>query len=64
MIDIISASSAAGALAFKACGAGGGGCMIIVHRPEDTAEIRKAVESAGGLILEYRIATMPELKTV
>ncbi|MBI5569209.1 MAG: hypothetical protein HY914_04610 [Desulfomonile tiedjei] len=52
---MMSAASAAGALASKVCGAGGGGCMITFADPPDRAAVEKAIEGAGGTVLPYRV---------
>ncbi len=41
----------AGAAGAKACGAGAGGCMLFVVRPNAAATVRAAVEAAGGTVL-------------
>jgi len=53
---LIAAASEAGAIASKACGAGGGGCLVIATSPERSTHVQSAVEEAGGSILKYHIA--------
>ena len=53
--SIIAATRAAGALANKICGAGGGGCMITLTLPEHRAAVEKAIAEAGGSLLSFRI---------
>ena len=52
---IMSAASAAGGLASKICGAGGGGCMITLVDPSERAAVEKAIEHAGGRVLPCQI---------
>lgn len=46
----------AGAQAIKVCGAGGGGCFICIAREERSREVREAIESKGGRILEFEFS--------
>lgn len=50
--------AAAGAIAFKACGAGGGGSVLIWHQPEHAAAIADALQSStqGGFVLPRGVA--------
>lgn len=52
---LMAAASAAGALAGKICGAGGGGCMISACRPEDRDAVSAALATAGATVLPLRI---------
>jgi D-glycero-alpha-D-manno-heptose-7-phosphate kinase len=52
---IIESAEKAGALASKICGAGGGGCMITVIRPEDRQKVSAAIEAADGQVLQYAV---------
>jgi D-glycero-alpha-D-manno-heptose-7-phosphate kinase len=54
---IIAAAEAAGALASKICGAGGGGCMITAAEPEDVPAVRAALAAAGAQVLPARLVT-------
>ncbi len=45
---LIWAAKNAGALGAKLTGAGGGGCMIALTRPEDQAKVAEAIRKAGG----------------
>lgn len=47
LTDIERAATAAGATAFKACGAGGGGSVLLWHNPETRSEIVAALEAAA-----------------
>ena len=54
---IIAAAEAAGALASKICGAGGGGCMITAAEPKDVPAVRAALAAAGAQVLPARLVT-------
>ena len=45
----------AGAYGGKVCGAGGGGCLFCIAPPEDVLAIRKAIQAAGGRLLDCQI---------
>jgi len=53
MEKMIESAEAAGAIASKACGAGGGGCMIFVVEKGRRDSVAKALENAGAKILNY-----------
>jgi D-glycero-alpha-D-manno-heptose-7-phosphate kinase len=56
MIDrIIDSSRRKGALAGKVCGAGGGGCLILLIEPDAREKVEKAVLDAGGQLLPMQI---------
>src|SRR6202022_3164492 len=42
----------AGALAAKACGAGGGGCVVFLVAPEAQRSVMVALRAAGGLVID------------
>ena len=44
----------AGALAVKACGAGGGGTVVAMTEPERRTEVMAAATAAGGQVLDVR----------
>lgn len=52
---IIAGARRAGALAGKVCGAGGGGCVVLLIDPGARSAVEHAVESAGGRLLPMRI---------
>jgi len=52
---IIESARRNGALAGKVCGAGGGGCLVLLIEPDARARVEKAVETAGGQLLPMRI---------
>ena len=45
-----------GALAGKACGAGGGGCVVFLVKPEAKVRVEKALTNAGARVLSSRLA--------
>lgn len=47
------AAIAAGATAAKVCGAGGGGCMIFYSASDEEMQVKRALEAAGGRVLEF-----------
>jgi D-glycero-alpha-D-manno-heptose-7-phosphate kinase len=53
---IVLAARRAGALAGKACGAGGGGCVALMIPRDARVRVERAIETAGGQILAMRIA--------
>jgi D-glycero-alpha-D-manno-heptose-7-phosphate kinase len=52
---IIDSARRKGALAGKVCGAGGGGCLILLIEPEMRERVETAVEKAGGEVLPMKI---------
>jgi D-glycero-alpha-D-manno-heptose-7-phosphate kinase len=52
---IIAAARRNGALGGKVCGAGGGGCVMLMVEPEARARVEGAVAAAGGTLLAQRI---------
>jgi D-glycero-alpha-D-manno-heptose-7-phosphate kinase len=52
---LIARAIAAGAMAAKVCGAGGGGCLFCYGPPEKRAAIAAALADGGARLLEYRI---------
>jgi D-glycero-alpha-D-manno-heptose-7-phosphate kinase len=52
---ILAAARRAGALAGKVCGAGGGGCVVMLIEPPARARVEAAVRTAGGEVLDIRI---------
>ena len=52
--DLIGRARAAGAVAAKVCGAGGGGCLFCFGPPARQADIRAALEAGGARVLDYR----------
>jgi D-glycero-alpha-D-manno-heptose-7-phosphate kinase len=52
---IITSSRKNGALAGKVCGAGGGGCVVLLIDPDARARVEAAVTEAGGELLPVRV---------
>ena len=50
-------AGAAGAIAGKICGAGGGGCMISLVEPENREAVSSALKEAGAKVMEFSIDT-------
>lgn len=44
-----------GALGGKACGAGGGGCLVFLAALERERDVRQALAAAGGTIIDFNI---------
>ncbi|MGM9991965.1 MAG: hypothetical protein ACI376_03835 [Candidatus Bruticola sp.] len=55
--SMVLAAKNAGALASKICGAGGGGCMITLCKPENRNRVIEALQSKGAEILAVSIDT-------
>ena len=54
---LMAQAAAAGALAGKVCGAGGGGCVFFLIDPARRADVCRAVLDAGAHLLDCRIDT-------
>ncbi|NPU97983.1 MAG: GHMP kinase [Candidatus Omnitrophica bacterium] len=44
-----------GAIGGKACGAGGGGCVLFYCRPEREHQVRRALQQEGATIIDFNI---------
>ncbi len=53
--DLIARAKAAGAMAGKICGAGGGGCLICFGDPPRVPAIRDALALGGAQILDFHV---------
>ncbi len=53
--ELIARATAAGAVAAKVCGAGGGGCLFCYGPPSKHDAIGEALASGGARLLDYRI---------
>ena len=51
--DLIGRGLKAGAQAAKACGAGGGGCILFFAREGETERLRSAVESRRSPVIDF-----------
>lgn len=57
LIDaVIARALRAGASGAKVCGAGGGGCLILLCPPEAQQRVREACRQAGGVVLDVTAA--------
>ena len=54
---LMARATAAGAVAGKVCGAGGGGCVFFLVEPDRRGEVCRAVTEAGARLLECPIDT-------
>jgi D-glycero-alpha-D-manno-heptose-7-phosphate kinase len=52
---IINGARRRGALAGKVCGAGGGGCVVLLIEPDARQRVEEAVEECGGELLPMQI---------
>ncbi len=50
---LFSVAQPAGLLGGKACGAGGGGCIVLLCQPDREHLVRRAVEDLGGQCIEF-----------
>jgi D-glycero-alpha-D-manno-heptose-7-phosphate kinase len=55
--QLIARATAAGAMAAKVCGAGGGGCLFCLADPRDMGAVREALADGGARLLDFRIET-------
>ncbi len=53
---IFEAARQAGAQASKICGAGGGGCFLTVVGEGSRQDVKKAIQGAGGEVLDYHFS--------
>lgn len=54
--EIIATARPAGVLAAKACGAGGGGCVLLVARDKRTEDVAGTLRGTGVEVLPFRLA--------
>jgi D-glycero-alpha-D-manno-heptose-7-phosphate kinase len=54
---LISAAHRNGSLAAKACGAGGGGCVLFLVKPEAKRRIERALEAEGARVIPVKVAS-------
>ena len=52
---LVTAGHAAGAVAAKVCGAGGGGCVMFLTDPTLMPAVRHSVAAAGGRVLDFHV---------
>src|SRR5438270_3506040 len=53
--SLVSIGMKKGARASKACGAGGGGCFILLVDPDAQAKVRALIEAKGGCVLPVKV---------
>ena len=53
MERMFAAAAEAGAVGGKACGAGGGGCLVFLARSDREVDLRRALRQAGAEIIEF-----------
>lgn len=51
---LISKAKEKGSLAARVCGAGGGGCMVVLAKDGQVKPIKEVLQENGGRVLEYR----------
>jgi D-glycero-alpha-D-manno-heptose-7-phosphate kinase len=57
LIDgLISTTRRVGSTAAKACGAGGGGCVVFLVEPDAKQRVSRAIEETGAQVLRARVA--------
>ena len=57
LIDqLITAARRAGSTGAKACGAGGGGCVVFLVEPGAKEKVARVIEAAARLVLAARVA--------
>jgi D-glycero-alpha-D-manno-heptose-7-phosphate kinase len=57
LIDrLVTAARRAGSVGAKACGAGGGGCVVFLVEPEAKTAVERAIEAAGAKVLKAAVA--------
>jgi D-glycero-alpha-D-manno-heptose-7-phosphate kinase len=57
LIDrLVTAARRAGSVGAKACGAGGGGCVVFLVEPEAKSAVERSIEAAGATVLKAAVA--------
>lgn len=54
---ILDAALEAGADSGKACGAGGGGCLLVASKPANRPRVEEAIRAAGGSLVAFHVDT-------
>jgi D-glycero-alpha-D-manno-heptose-7-phosphate kinase len=54
---LIKAAMKRGGVAAKVCGAGGGGCVVIMTNEGATASVAEALRTKGGTVLDFKVET-------
>lgn len=52
---LLESAMGAGADAGKACGAGGGGCLLVAARPGKRPQVEEAIRAAGGSLVAFHV---------
>jgi len=52
---LLNAASKAGAAGGKACGAGGGGCLVLMSKKGCTSTVQRALRNEGGKVLPFTV---------
>jgi D-glycero-alpha-D-manno-heptose-7-phosphate kinase len=55
--DLVTATRRAGSTAAKACGAGGGGCVVFLAEPGATGKVARVIEAHGATVLATGVAS-------
>lgn len=55
--NLMARARAAGAVAAKVCGAGGGGCLFCYSEPREVSAVRAALIEGGAQLLDFRVET-------
>jgi D-glycero-alpha-D-manno-heptose-7-phosphate kinase len=54
--SLVTAARRAGSTAAKACGAGGGGCVVFLVEPGTKDKVARAIEAKGATVLAAKVA--------
>ncbi len=54
--QLVSVTRRAGCIGAKACGAGGGGCVVFLVEPDAKEKVAAAIEATGAQVLNARVA--------
>jgi D-glycero-alpha-D-manno-heptose-7-phosphate kinase len=54
--ELIAKARRAGSIGAKACGAGGGGCVVFLVPPDAKEKVAQAIETAGAQVLDAKVA--------
>jgi D-glycero-alpha-D-manno-heptose-7-phosphate kinase len=58
LIDrLVTATRRAGSIGAKACGAGGGGCMVFLVEPGTKEKVARVIEAHGAQVLPAKLAS-------
>ena len=54
--QLVSVTRSAGCIGAKACGAGGGGCVVFLVEPDAKEKVAAVIEASGALVLKAKVA--------